>query len=97
MLMLTLRMHDFLHVQLPRAGGLTRASPCDRSLAAGAALKLWSARGTDDGEHLYWGRRQVVWANEGDVARLLDPDAVERARATYLPLPTPPKRRPRRR
>lgn len=57
-------------------------------LPAGAALRLWSGRGTDDARNLYWGRRQAVWNNSGDVAILRDPGGVERARAVCVPART---------
>lgn len=61
-------------------------------LPAGASLRLWSVRGTDDAENVYWGRRKAVWNNTGDVAMLVDPDGVERARAQYV-APTPARKR----
>ena len=76
----------------------TFASPCP--LAAGATLRLWSGRGNDDAINRYWGRRQAVWSNTGDVAVLLDPDGGERARAVWrppLPEPAAPRRRAARR
>lgn len=70
-----------------------------RRLPAGATLSLWSGRGKDDAGNAYWGRRRAVWNNTGDVALLVDPDGVERARASWsppLPVPKPPRtRRPR--
>jgi hypothetical protein len=72
-----------------------------RRLAAGASLRLWSGRGSDDADNVYWGRRRAVWNNTGDVAILRDPDGAERARASWSPpLPQPPAvapKRPRRR
>lgn len=58
-------------------------------LPAGATLRLYSGRGPDSADRLYWGRRQAVWNNTGDLALLLDPDGVERARVAYTP-PAPP-------
>jgi hypothetical protein len=61
-----------------------------RRLGAGRTLRLWSGRGNDDDDNVYWGRRQAVWNNSGDIALLRDPDGVERARASWLPaLPEP--------
>lgn len=59
-----------------------------RQVGAGRELRVWSGRGTDDAGNVYWGRRKAVWNNAGDVARLVDPDGVERARAAWsTPLP----------
>ncbi len=67
-------------------------------LAAGATLRLWTGRGSDDATNLHWGRRQAVWNNTGDVAVLRDPDGAERARASWSPpLPQPPAQAPARR
>lgn len=63
-------------------------------LAPGGRIRLWSGRGRDDAQNLYWGRRQTVWTNTGDTAILRDPDGVERARADCSPAPPV---RPRRR
>ena len=69
-----------------------------RLLAPGASLCLFSGRGTDGPGAVYWGRRQAVWTNTGDVARLFDPDGIERARAEHLlPAPAAPPARARRR
>ncbi|MBX3602783.1 MAG: lamin tail domain-containing protein [Rubrivivax sp.] len=54
-------------------------------LPAGATLRLWTGRGSDGPGDRYWGRRQAVWNNTGDVALLLDPDGVERARFVCEP------------
>ena len=56
-----------------------------RQVAAGRALRVWSGRGSDDADNVYWGRRKAVWNNTGDVARLQDPDGVERAQAAWSP------------
>lgn len=64
-----------------------------RLLPAGATLRLYSGRGVDSAGRLYWGRRQAVWTNTGDLALLLDPDGVERARVAYIP-PAPPAAKP---
>lgn len=60
-----------------------------RLLPAGAVLRLYSGRGTDSAGRLYWGRRQAVWNNTGDLALLLDPDGVERARVAHTTPPAP--------
>ena len=68
-----------------------------RRLLAGATLRLWSGRGSDDAGNAYWGRRRAVWNNTGDTAILRDPDGAERARASWSPpLPVPPAKAPRR-
>jgi hypothetical protein len=59
----------------------TFASP--RLIGPRATLRLWSGRGSDDSENVYWRRRKAVWSNAGDVAVLLDPEGVERARAEH--------------
>ena len=60
-------------------------------LSAGGTLRLWTGRGNDDAGNVYWGRRQAVWNNTGDVAILLDPEGAERARAEWSPpLPAVP-------
>lgn len=69
-----------------------------RRLAAGATLRLWSGRGSDDAGNAYWGRRAAVWNNTGDVALLRDPEGAERARASWSPpLPGVPAVAPKRR
>lgn len=74
----------------------TFAATC--RLVAGATLRLWSGRGSDDADNLHWGRRQAVWNNTGDIAILRDPDGAERARASWSPaLPEPPAAPPQRR
>lgn len=83
-----------LHDAAKRPNAYTFAAT--QRLAAGATLHLWSGRGSDDDQHLHWGRRKAVWNNTGDVAVLRDPDGVERARASWsppLPVPTQPRRR----
>lgn len=49
-------------------------------LAPDAELRLWTGRGETTPHDLYWGRRQAVWNNRGDVAVLLDRQGVEVAR-----------------
>ena len=85
-----------LHDAARRPHVYTFAATC--RLGAGSTLRLWSGRGSDDAGNVYWGRRQAVWNNTGDVAILRDPDGTERARASWSPpLPevpaAPPKRR----
>jgi len=64
-------------------------------LPAGATLRLWTGRGSDDATNLYWGRRAAVWNNTGDVAVLRDPEGDERARAQWSPpLPAVPAASP---
>ncbi|MCB8942134.1 MAG: protein kinase [Ardenticatenaceae bacterium] len=42
------------------------------TLAAGAQVKVWTGRGADSAEELYWRSGAAIWNNEGDVARLFD-------------------------
>jgi len=60
-------------------------------IVPGGELRLFSGRGQDNATTLYWGRRQAVWNNTGDIAILRDPDGVERARAVCVPAPKPAK------
>lgn len=53
------------------------------TLAPGEELKVWSKEGTDDGRNLYWGRRQAVWNNTGDVAVLRDARGNEIVRTSF--------------
>lgn len=66
--------------------------PAPTLLGPGATLRLWTGRGRDGPGDRYWGRRQAVWNNDGDVATLRDPDGVERARAVCRPVQAPPAR-----
>lgn len=67
--------------------------PAPTLLPAGATLRLWTGRGSDGPGDRYWGRRQAVWNNSGDIATLRDPDGVERARFVCDPQRPPPARR----
>jgi hypothetical protein len=58
-------------------------------IAAGAELRLFSGRGKERPGFLYWGRRQAVWNNSGDMAILRDPEGMERARAVCAPASPP--------
>lgn len=71
--------------------------PVPTPLPAGATLRLWTGRGSDGPADRYWGRRQAVWNNTGDIATLLDPDGVERARFVCDPKRPPPARKAARR
>lgn len=66
--------------------------PAPTRIAAGGELRLFSGRGKERPGVLYWGRRQAVWNNTGDVAILRDPDGVERARAVCAPPSRPAPR-----
>lgn len=59
----------------------------DVSLAPGAALRVWTARGVNDAQNLYWGRTQAVWNNTGDTAILADVHGNEAARAAWAVQP----------
>jgi|GEM_PF-2432308 len=68
----------------------------DSRVGAHQALSLWTGRGSDGALDRYWGRRQAVWNNSGDVAVLRDPDGEEQARASWSPpLPEPLAAKPR--
>jgi len=55
-----------------------------RYLAAGARLRIFTARGADDDTHLYMGRRRSVWNNTGDTAMLFDPEGHLTSSFTYV-------------
>lgn len=59
----------------------------DVSLAPGAELRVWTARGVNDARNLYWGRTQAVWNNLGDTAILADVHGNEVARAAWAVQP----------
>jgi hypothetical protein len=42
------------------------------SLAPGASVHVWTGKGKNDAENLYWGRVKPVWNDRGDAATLLD-------------------------
>jgi hypothetical protein len=46
-------------------------------------VRVWTGRGTNDAENLYWGRRQAVWNNTGDLAILRDVAGAEVSRFAY--------------
>jgi hypothetical protein len=53
------------------------------TLAPGDEVKVWSKEGADDNRNLYWGRRQAVWNNTGDVAVLRDARGTEIVRVGF--------------
>jgi len=73
---------EFVLIQNDRAGAvnLTGWSLSDAAqhvytfplftLPAGGTVKVWTGTGTNDAENLYWGRRQAVWNNTGDIGIL---------------------------
>jgi hypothetical protein len=69
--------------------------PSPTRLAAGGELRLFTGRGKERPGFLYWGRRQAVWNNRGDVAILRDPEGVERGRAVCSPPAPAPRKQPR--
>lgn len=54
-----------------------------RVLQPGDSVALWSKRGQDTAEELYWGRRQSVWNDRGDTAALRDATGSLRSLFTY--------------
>ena len=42
------------------------------TLAAAAQVKIWTGRGLDDTDDLYWGFGTAIWNNDGDTASLYD-------------------------
>jgi hypothetical protein len=53
------------------------------TLAAGGAVKVWTGTGTNDADNLFWGRRQAVWNNTGDIGVLRDVAGTEVSRFAY--------------
>jgi hypothetical protein len=49
----------------------------------GGTVRVWTGTGTNDAENLYWGRRQAVWNNTGDIAILRDAAGNEVSRFAY--------------
>ena len=41
-------------------------------LKAGASVKIWTKRGSDNPTNLFWNRRNFVWDDKGDTAYLKD-------------------------
>lgn len=50
----------------------TYTVPESFTLEANASVQVHTGSGQDDAEHLYWGRSQAVWNNDGDTATLRD-------------------------
>lgn len=42
-------------------------------LAPGSSVRVWTGKGDDGAEDLYWGRSKPVWNDTGDLASLLSP------------------------
>lgn len=42
------------------------------TLAPGAEVTLWTKRGKNDEDHIYWNSRKAVWNNNGDTGTLKD-------------------------
>ena len=86
---------EFVLIQNDRAGAvnLTGWSLSDAAqhvytfplftLPAGGTVKVWTGTGTNDAENLYWGRRQAVWNNTGDIGILRDVAGTEISRFAY--------------
>lgn len=52
-------------------------------LAGGADVRVWTKTGTADAANLYWGRKQAVWNNFGDVAVLRNGQDIVVSRYSY--------------
>jgi hypothetical protein len=53
------------------------------SLAPAGEVRIWTKKGRNSRNALYWGRSTAAWNNTGDTARLLDTDGNEVARYQY--------------
>jgi hypothetical protein len=53
------------------------------TLPPGEVVSVWTGRGADDPNNLFWGRRQAVWNNTGDTATLADPTGAVRHSFSY--------------
>src|SRR5262249_11066093 len=53
------------------------------TLAPGATVRIWTGQGHNDAENLFWGRRQAVWNNTGDIAILRNGAGIEVSRFAY--------------
>jgi hypothetical protein len=53
------------------------------TLAPGGSVRVWTGTGTNDAENLFWGRRQAVWNNTGDVGTLSNAAGGEVSRFAY--------------
>ncbi|NNJ10961.1 lamin tail domain-containing protein [Chloroflexales bacterium ZM16-3] len=42
------------------------------TIESGAEVKLWTKRGADDENNLYWNNRSAIWNNDGDTGTLKD-------------------------
>lgn len=52
-------------------------------LPPGGTVKIWTGIGTNDAQNLFWGRRQGVWNNTGDIGILSDTAGREISRFAY--------------
>ena len=53
------------------------------TLAPGHDVRVWTGIGMNDPGNLFWGRRQAIWNNTGDVAMLRDAAGTEISRFAY--------------
>jgi len=53
------------------------------ALVPGGTVRVWTGIGANDAGNLYWGRRQAVWNNTGDLAILRDAAGTEVSRFAY--------------
>ena len=53
------------------------------TLAPGAEVTLWTKRGKNDEDHIYWNSRKAVWSNNGDTGTLKDANGATTNVYTY--------------
>lgn len=53
------------------------------TLPSGGTVKVWTGTGTNDADNLFWGRRQAIWNNTGDIGVLHDVAGTEISRFAY--------------
>ena len=52
-------------------------------LAPGLTVKVWTGKGTNNAENLFWGYGSAIWNNTGDTAVLRDHQGIDVARYAY--------------
>lgn len=53
------------------------------TLQPGWGVRVWTGAGTDGAQDLFWGRKQAVWNNTGDIGILRDAAGTEVSRFAY--------------
>jgi hypothetical protein len=48
-----------------------------RTLQPGEEVRIWSGEGQSDEKNVFWGRKQAVWNNAGDLVQLVNPSGEE--------------------